>query len=67
MRYYHEIEGTHQYDYHKFYFSSSTVNKLTYNQGSHIGYSKIIEKTGEKLRSMMPWITANALVDKEKN
>ena len=26
-----------------------------------------IEKTGEKLRSMMPWISANALVDKEKN
>jgi len=26
-----------------------------------------IEQTGEKLRSMMPWITANALVDKDKN
>jgi ketol-acid reductoisomerase len=26
-----------------------------------------IEKVGEKLRSMMPWITANALVDKSKN
>ena len=26
-----------------------------------------IEKTGEQLRSMMPWITANALVDKTKN
>jgi len=26
-----------------------------------------IEVTGEKLRSMMPWITANALVDKSKN
>ena len=26
-----------------------------------------IEKTGESLRSMMPWITANALVDKTKN
>ncbi|MDH5182882.1 MAG: ketol-acid reductoisomerase [Gammaproteobacteria bacterium] len=26
-----------------------------------------IEQTGEKLRSMMPWITANALVDKSKN
>ncbi|NOX75246.1 MAG: ketol-acid reductoisomerase [Gammaproteobacteria bacterium] len=26
-----------------------------------------IEKTGAKLRSMMPWITANALVDKSKN
>ena len=26
-----------------------------------------IEKTGAKLRAMMPWITANALVDKTKN
>jgi ketol-acid reductoisomerase len=26
-----------------------------------------IETTGEHLRSMMPWITANALVDKSKN
>jgi len=26
-----------------------------------------IEKTGERLRGMMPWIAANRLVDKEKN
>jgi len=26
-----------------------------------------IEQVGEKLRSMMPWITANQLVDKDKN
>lgn len=26
-----------------------------------------IEVVGEKLRSMMPWITANKLVDKSKN
>jgi ketol-acid reductoisomerase len=26
-----------------------------------------IEKVGEKLRAMMPWISANKLVDKEKN
>jgi ketol-acid reductoisomerase len=26
-----------------------------------------IEKVGESLRSMMPWITANKLVDKSKN
>ncbi|RPF70401.1 ketol-acid reductoisomerase [Aurantiacibacter spongiae] len=26
-----------------------------------------IEKTGAKLRAMMPWITANKLVDKERN
>ncbi len=26
-----------------------------------------IEQTGGKLREMMPWITENALVDKDKN
>ncbi|MEO1175059.1 MAG: ketol-acid reductoisomerase, partial [Myxococcota bacterium] len=26
-----------------------------------------IEEVGEKLRGMMPWIKANALVDKDKN
>ena len=26
-----------------------------------------IEKTGADLRAMMPWITANKLVDKERN
>jgi ketol-acid reductoisomerase len=26
-----------------------------------------IEQTGAKLREMMPWITENALVDKDKN
>ncbi|HUF87976.1 MAG TPA: ketol-acid reductoisomerase, partial [Thermohalobaculum sp.] len=26
-----------------------------------------IEQVGEKLRGMMPWIKANALVDKAKN
>jgi ketol-acid reductoisomerase len=26
-----------------------------------------IEKIGEKLRTMMPWIAKNALVDKTKN
>ena len=26
-----------------------------------------IEETGAKLRAMMPWISANKLVDKDKN
>jgi ketol-acid reductoisomerase len=26
-----------------------------------------VEQVGEKLRAMMPWITENALVNKEKN
>jgi len=27
----------------------------------------LIETTGTRLREMMPWITANRLVDREKN
>jgi ketol-acid reductoisomerase len=26
-----------------------------------------IEKTGAKLRGMMPWITSSKIIDKEKN
>jgi len=26
-----------------------------------------IEQVGERLRNMMPWITANKIVDKDKN
>lgn len=44
----------------------------------HAGYARmhaernrmkdsLIEKTGEKLRAMMPWITANKIVDQETN
>ena len=44
----------------------------------HAGYARmhaernrmkesLIEKTGEKLRAMMPWITANKIVDKDTN
>ena len=29
--------------------------------------NSLIEKTGKKLREMMPWITANKIVDQEKN
>ncbi|WP_200762380.1 ketol-acid reductoisomerase [Nitrosophilus alvini] len=29
--------------------------------------NSLIEQTGEKLRSMMPWITANKIVDQDKN
>lgn len=32
-----------------------------------IGREHKIEIVGEKLRSMMPWIKANQLVDKDKN
>ncbi|CAK0778915.1 hypothetical protein CCP3SC15_6160001 [Gammaproteobacteria bacterium] len=32
-----------------------------------IGREHQIEKVGEQLRSMMPWIKANRLVDRSKN
>ncbi|MCB1816101.1 MAG: ketol-acid reductoisomerase, partial [Candidatus Competibacteraceae bacterium] len=32
-----------------------------------ISQAEEVEEVGERLRSMMPWITANRLVDKSKN
>jgi ketol-acid reductoisomerase len=29
--------------------------------------ASLIEQTGEKLREMMPWITANKIIDQDKN
>ena len=29
--------------------------------------ASLIEQTGVKLRDMMPWITANKIIDKDKN
>jgi len=37
------------------------------NAERNMAKESLIEKTGEKLRAMMPWITANKIVDKEKN
>ena len=41
--------------------------QLNFKADRRIQQSKQIEEVGKKLRSMMPWITANKLVDKKKN
>ena len=41
--------------------------QLNFKAEKRIQNSKQIEHVGEKLRSMMPWITSNKLVNKNKN
>ena len=41
--------------------------QLNFKADRRIQQNKQIEEVGKKLRSMMPWITANKLVDKKKN
>lgn len=41
--------------------------QLNFKADRRIQQNKQIEDVGRKLRSMMPWITANKLVDKKKN
>ena len=41
--------------------------QLNFKAEKRIQNSKQIELVGEKLRSMMPWITSNKLVNKNKN
>jgi ketol-acid reductoisomerase len=50
-------------------------NWMAENRGGRKGFLRMretgaapqLEKVGEKLRSMMPWIAKNRLVDKSKN
>lgn len=44
---------------------ASNYPSMTANRRNNAAHE--IEQVGEKLRGMMPWITANALVDKSKN
>jgi len=44
---------------------SSNYPEMTAHRRNNAAHE--IEQVGERLRSMMPWITANALVDKSKN
>ncbi len=43
------------------------VNQTSFKAQRRLEASHDIEKVGQRLRDMMPWITANALVDKTKN
>lgn len=43
------------------------ANKPTFNALTRNGEEHRLEKVGRRLRSLMPWITKNKLVDKSKN
>ncbi len=49
------------------WISECKSGQLNFKAERRIQQNKQIEEVGRKLRSMMPWITSNKLVDKNKN
>lgn len=49
------------------FISENLSGQATLKAKRRIGREHPIEEVGSRLRSMMPWITANQLVDKDKN
>ena len=49
------------------FMKENKSGKVKFEELRKTGRSHPIESTGEKLRSMMPWISKNKLVDKNKN
>ena len=54
-------------DYAKNFILEGQTNYPEMTARRRLNAAHQIEQVGEKLRGMMPWITANKLVDKEKN
>jgi len=54
-------------DYAKRFITEGQTNYPEMTARRRLNAAHPIEQVGEKLRSMMPWITANQLVDKSKN
>ncbi|MGB8714489.1 MAG: ketol-acid reductoisomerase [Onishia taeanensis] len=54
-------------DYAKSFIAESQTNYPSMTARRRLNAEHPIEQVGEKLRSMMPWIAANQLVDKSKN
>lgn len=54
-------------EYAKRFIAEGQTNYPEMTARRRINAAHPIEQTGAKLREMMPWITANALVDKSKN
>jgi ketol-acid reductoisomerase len=54
-------------EYAKRFISEGQTNYPEMTARRRLNAAHPIEETGAKLRGMMPWITANALVDKSKN
>jgi len=49
------------------FIQENQSGQLTLKAKRRIGRGHAIEEVGERLRSMMPWITANKIVDRSKN
>lgn len=54
-------------EYAKRFIAEGQTNYPEMTARRRLNAAHPIEETGARLRSMMPWITANALVDKSKN
>ncbi|MBL3558236.1 MULTISPECIES: ketol-acid reductoisomerase [Marinobacter] len=54
-------------EYAKMFIQEGSSNYPSMTARRRINAEHQIETVGEKLRSMMPWISANKIVDKEKN
>ena len=54
-------------EYAKMFISEGALNYPSMTARRRQNAAHEIETVGEKLRSMMPWISANKIVDKEKN
>ncbi|PSF05879.1 ketol-acid reductoisomerase [Marinobacter fuscus] len=54
-------------EYAKMFISEGALNYPSMTARRRENAAHEIEVVGEKLRSMMPWISANKIVDKEKN
>jgi ketol-acid reductoisomerase len=54
-------------EYAKMFIAEGSLNYPSMTARRRENAAHPIEVVGEKLRSMMPWISANKIVDKEKN
>ncbi len=54
-------------EYAKMFISEGSMNYPVMTARRRLMAAHAIEQTGTRLRGMMPWITANALVDRSKN
>ncbi len=54
-------------EYAKMFIQEGNTNYPSMTARRRLTAEHPIEKTGEKLRAMMPWITENSLVDQSKN
>jgi len=49
------------------FMSENMTGQASFKASRRLAAEHGVEVVGEKLRAMMPWITENQLVDKEKN